>query len=112
VPPVARWEHLQANAKQPTIGRLLDDAMVAVEADNPSLRGVLPKNYARPSLDKQRLGELIDLIGTIGLGDEASRSKDVLGRTYEYVPDRFASAQDKYGGEFYTPPSVVRLLCD
>jgi type I restriction enzyme M protein len=112
VPPVARWEHLQANAKQPTIGKLPDDAMVAVEADNPSLRGVLPKDYARPSLDKQQLGELIDLIGTIGLRDEASRSKDVLGRTYEYVPDQFASAEDKYGGEFYAPPSVVRLLCD
>jgi type I restriction enzyme M protein len=112
VPPVARWEHLQANAKQPTIGKLLDDAMVAVEADNPSLRGVLPKDYARPSLDKQRLGELIDLIGTIGLGDKASRSKDVLGRTYEYFLGRFASAEGKGGGEFYTPQSVVRLLVE
>ncbi len=83
VPKVARWEHLQANAPQPTIGKLLDEAMVAIEKDNPVLKGVLPKDYARPSLDKHRLGELINLIGTIGLGNAESRSKDILGRVYD-----------------------------
>ncbi len=112
VPKDARWSHLQANAKQPTIGRLLDDAMVAVERDNPSLKGVLPKDYSRPALDKQRLGELIDLIGTIGLGDKQNRSRDVLGRVYEYFLTRFASAEGKNGGQFYTPQCVVRLLVE
>jgi len=112
VPKEARWSHLQAKAKQPTIGRLIDDAMVAIEKENPSLKGVLPKDYARPSLDKQRLGELIDLVGTIGLGDEESRSKDILGRVYEYFLSKFASAEGKKGGEFYTPRCVVRLLVE
>jgi type I restriction enzyme M protein len=112
VPPEARWSRLQANAKQPEIGRLIDDAMVAIERENPSLKGVLPKDYSRPSLDKQRLGELIDLIGTIGLGDESSRTSDVLGRVYEYFLGRFASAEGKGGGEFYTPRSVVGLLVE
>jgi type I restriction enzyme M protein len=80
----ARWSYLQGRAKQPTIGKDLDDAMVAVEKDNPTLKNVLPKEYARPALDKHRLGELIDLVGTIGLGDKESRSKDILGRVYEY----------------------------
>ncbi|NQT48383.1 MAG: SAM-dependent DNA methyltransferase [Chloroflexi bacterium] len=110
VPKEARWANLQANAKQPTIGRLIDDAMVAIERENPSLKGVLPKDYARPALDKQRLGELIDLVGTIGLGDRESRSKDILGRVYEYFLSKFASAEGKKGGEFYTPRCVVRLL--
>jgi len=110
VPIEARWQYLQANAKQPTIGKLIDDAMVAIEKDNPPLKGVLPKDYARPTLDKQRLGELIDLIGTIGLGDKESRSKDILGRVYEYFLSKFASAESKGGGEFYTPQSVVKLL--
>lgn len=112
VPKQARWPHLQANAKQPTIGKLLDDAMVAIEKENPSLKGVLPKDYARPSLDKQRLGELVDLIGTIGLGDKESRSKDILGRVYEYFLSQFASKEGKKGGEFYTPRCVVRLLVE
>lgn len=112
VPKEARWPNLQGNAKQPTIGKVIDDAMVAIEKENPSLRGVLPKEYGRPQLDKHRLGELIDLIGTIGLGDAESRSKDVLGRTYEYFLGRFASAEGKGGGEFYTPQSVVRLLVE
>ena len=112
VPKDARWSHLQANAKQPTIGKLLDDAMVAVERDNPSLKGVLPKDYSRPALDKQRLGELIDLIGTIGLGDKQNRSRDVLGRVYEYFLTLFASAEGKNGGQFYTPQCVVRLLVE
>lgn len=110
VPKEARWKHLQDNAKQPSIGKIVDDAMVAIERDNKSLKGVLPKDYARPDLDKQRLGELIDLIGTIGLGDKESRSKDILGRVYEYFLSQFASAEGKKGGQFYTPRSVVRLL--
>jgi type I restriction enzyme M protein len=112
VPKEARWSVLQANAKQPIIGKLLDDAMDAIERENPSLKGVLPKDYARPALDKQRLGELIDLIGTISMRDNGSRSKDILGRVYEYFLGRFASAEGKGGGEFYTPQSVVRLLVE
>lgn len=112
VPPEARWPHLQANAKQPTIGKLVDDAMVAIERDNPKLKGVLPKDYARPALDKQRLGELIDLIGTIGLGDKENRSKDILGRVYEYFLSEFASAEGKKGGQFYTPRCVVHTLVE
>jgi type I restriction enzyme M protein len=112
VPQEARWSHLRANAKQPTIGKTLDDAMVAIERDNPSLKGVLPKDYARPALDKQRLGELIDLIGTIGLGDKANRSKDVLGHVYEYFLGQFASAEGKKGGQFYTARCVVQLLVE
>mgnify|MGYP005843474921 CR=1 FL=1 len=112
VPQEARWSFLQARAKLPEIGKLLDTAMEAIERENPILKGVLPKDYGRPSLDKQRLGELIDLIGTIGLGDRASQSKDILGRVYEYFLARFASAEGKGGGEFYTPQSVVRLLVE
>ena len=112
VPQEARWPHLQGNAKQPTIGKTLDDAMVAIERDNPSLKGVLPKDYARPGLDKQRLGELIDLIATIGLGDREHRSKDILGRVYEYFLSQFASAEGKKGGQFYTPRCVVRVLVE
>src|SRR5881394_3973852 len=112
VPPAARWTYLQNSAKQPTIGKIVDDAMVAIERDNPRLKGILPKDYARPALDKNRLGELIDLIGTIGMGDKASRSKDILGRVYEYFLSQFASAEGKKGGQFYTPQSVVRLLVE
>jgi len=112
VPPEARWLLLKDNAVQPTIGRLVDDAMEAVERDNPSLKGVLPKDYARPALDKQRLGQLINLISNIGLGDADSRSKDVLGRVYEYFLSQFASAEGKKGGEFYTARCVVRLLVE
>ncbi len=110
VPKEARWESLQAEAKLPTIGKIIDDAMVAIEKENPSLKGVLPKDYSRPALDKTRLGELIDIIGNIGLGDKVSRSKDILGRVYEYFLGRFAAAEGKGGGEFYTPQCVVKLL--
>jgi len=112
VPKEARWSHLKANAKQPTIGKFLDDAMAGIERDNPSLKGVLPKEYARPNLDKERLGQLIDLVSNIGLGDEANRSKDILGRVYEYFLSQFASAEGKKGGQFYTPRCVVRLLVE
>ena len=110
VPKEARWEMLQAGAKQPTIGKLIDDAMIAIERENPSLKGVLQKDYARPALDKHRLGELIDIMSKIGMGDDADRSKDILGRVYEYFLGRFAAAEGKGGGEFYTPQSVVKIL--
>jgi type I restriction enzyme M protein len=103
---------LQAEAKQPTIGQTLDAAMAAIEHHNPRLRGVLPKDYGRPALDKRRLGELIDLIGTVGLGDSGNRSRDILGRVYEYFLGQFASAEGKNSGEFYTPRPVVRLLVE
>ncbi len=112
VPKGARWDYLAKNAKKPEIGRVIDDAMDTIERDNRSLRGVLVKNYARPGLDKQRLGELIDVVGTIGLGDKESRSKDILGRVYEYFLGQFASAEGKKGGQFYTPRSIVRLLAE
>jgi type I restriction enzyme M protein len=112
VPKEARWAHLRDNAKQPTIGKTVDEAMRAVERDNPSLKGVLPKDYAHPRLDKQRLGQLIDLIGNIGLGDKQSASRDTLGRVYEYFLGQFASAEGKKGGQFYTPRCVVRLLVE
>lgn len=112
VPKQARWSYIQKNAKQPTIGKLIDDAMDAIEKDNKSLKGVLPKDYARPALDKTKLGELIDLIGTIGLGDRENKSKDILGRVYEYFLTQFASAEGKNGGQFFTPQCVVRLIVE
>lgn len=112
VPAEARWAKLKAEAKQPTIGKIVDDAMLAIERDNPTLKGVLPKDYAHPRLDKQRLGQLIDLISNIGLGDKENRSKDILGRVYEYFLSEFASAEGKKGGQFYTPRCVVRLLVE
>jgi type I restriction enzyme M protein len=112
VPAEARWPRLKAQAKQPTIGQLVDDAMTAIERNNPTLKAVLPKDYARPALDKQRLGQLIDLVSNIMVGDGESRSKDTLGRVYEYFLSRFAGAEGKKGGEFYTPRCIVRLLVE
>jgi len=112
VPKEARWSFLQERAKQPEIGKLIDDAMVAIERENPSLKGVLPKDYARPALDKQRLGELVDLIGTISLRDAENGSKDILGKVYEYFLGQFASKEGKKGGEFYTPRCIVKLLVE
>ncbi len=137
VPREARWPAIQAVAKQPEIGTVIDDAMLAIERENPRLKGVLPREYARPALNKQRLGELIDLISQVDLiaaGDPtapdesipdgtelsapaesvgaAHRSLDLLGRVYEYFLARFAGAEGKSGGEFYTPRSVVRLLVE
>ena len=112
VPPEARWQYLKSMAPQPTIGKLVDDAMTAIERDNPSLKGVLPKDYARPGLDKQRLGQLINLVSDIALGSEADRAKDTLGRVYEYFLSQFASAEGKKGGQFYTPSRVVRVLVE
>jgi type I restriction enzyme M protein len=110
VPPVARWTYLYSRAKLPTIGKDLDDAMEAIEKENATLKGILPKVYARPNLDKAALGGLIDMIGNIALGDEASRSKDILGRVYEYFLGEFANAEGKKGGQFYTPKAIVRLM--
>ena len=112
VPQEARWTHLKAQARQPTIGQTVDKAMSAIERDNPALKDVLPKDYARPALDKQRLGQLIDMIGNIRVGDAEARSRDVLGRVYEYFLSQFASAEGKRGGEFYTPRCVVKLLVE
>ena len=112
VPPEARWKYLKSMAPQPTIGQLVDDAMAAIERDNPSLKGVLPKDYARPGLDKQRLGQIINLVSDIALGSAADRAKDTLGRVYEYFLARFASAEGKSGGQFYTPSRVVRVLVE
>ena len=112
VPAEARWEHLKARARQATIGQDVDEAMVGIERDNPALKGVLPKDYARPALDKTSLGQLIDLVSNIRVGDEASRSKDVLGRVYEYFLSKFASAEGRKGGQFYTPRCVVKLLVE
>ena len=112
VPMEARWSELKTNAPQPSVGKLVDDAMAAIERDNPSLKGVLPKDYARPGLDKERLGQLINLVSDIALGDPSERAKDTLGRVYEYFLSQFASAEGKKGGQFYTPTHVVRVLVE
>ena len=112
VPKEARWQYLKANAPQPTIGTLVDDAMAAIERDNPSLKGVLPRDFGRAGLDKQRLGQIINLVSDISLGSAADRAKDTLGRVYEYFLARFASAEGKSGGQFYTPSRVVRVLVE
>jgi len=112
VPEKARWGYLRAKAKQPEIGKVVDDAMDAIEQENASLDKVLPKVFALPGLDKHNLGELIDIIGGIGLGSKEHQDKDTLGRVYEYFLSRFASAEGKGGGEFFTPTSVVRLLVE
>lgn len=112
VPLDARWSHLQANAKQPTIGKLIDEAMIAIEKVNPSLKGVLPKDYGRPALNAVMLGELIDLISGIALGEGKDKARDLLGRVYEYFLGQFAGSEGKRGGEFYTPRSVVRTMVE
>ena len=112
MPKEARWSALKAAAPQPTIGTLVDDAMAAIERDNPSLKGVLPKDYARPGLDKARLGQLINLVSDIALGAPTDRAKDMLGRVYEYFLAKFASAEGKQSGQFYTPRHVVRVLVE
>lgn len=112
VPPSARWSYLQGRAKLPEIGKDIDSAMDAIEQDNSSLKGVLPKVYAKENLDPTSLGQLIDLISNIALGDEISRSQDVLGKVYEYFLGEFALAEGKKGGQFYTPESIVKLLVE
>ncbi|MCA6469362.1 MAG: SAM-dependent DNA methyltransferase [Chitinophagaceae bacterium] len=112
VPPSARWTWLQGRAKLPTIGKDIDDAMDAIEKDNPSLKGVLPKVYAQEKLDKGSLGGLVDLVSTATLGTKEAQSKDLLGRVFEYFLGEFALAEGKKGGQFYTPESVVKLLVE
>ena len=110
IPKEARWDVLVENAKQPNIGLLVDEAMEAIERDNPSLKGVLPKNYAREALDKRRLGELIDMFTNINF--ETDDAKDLFGQVYEYFMGQFADSEGKHGGEFYTAPSIVKLLVE
>lgn len=105
VPQIARWSNIRKNAKQPTIGQIIDEAMIAIEKENKTLKGVLPKNYARPELDKTKLGELVDLF-SFNLGSKEAKAQDLLGRVYEYFLGKFGSTE----GEFYTPPSIVKLL--
>ena len=112
VPTEARWSHLQASAKQPTIGKIIDDAMLSIEKVNSSLKGVLPKEYARPALSAIMLGELIDLIANIRLKADEGEARDVLGRVYEYFLGQFAGSEGRRGGEFYTPRSVVRTMVE
>ena len=112
VPVEARWSNLQAQARQPTIGQIVDAAMGAIERDNSALTGVLPKDYARPALDQQRLGQVIDLVGNIRVGGAEAEATDVLGKVYEYFLSQFALAEGRKGGEFYTPSSVVKLLVE
>ena len=112
VPPEARWRYLQGQARQPTIGQLVDAAMTSIERDNPALDGVLPKDYARPALDQNRLGQVVDLVSNIKVGGVEAEATDVLGEVYEYFLEQFALAEGRKGGEFYTPRSVVRLLVE
>ncbi|MFA6531251.1 MAG: class I SAM-dependent DNA methyltransferase [Patescibacteria group bacterium] len=112
VPRESRWNSLRDSAKKPEIGKLIDDAMIAIEKENPDLKGVLPKDYARPALDKLRLGGVIDIISDIDLAESKEKSKDLLGRIYEYFLGRFAGSEGKGGGEFYTPQSIVKLLVE
>jgi type I restriction enzyme M protein len=112
VPQKARWSYLHTRAKQPTIGKDVDDAMEAIEKENPTLKGILPMVYARPNLDKASLGGLIDLVGNIALGDEASKSKDILGRVYEYFLGEFALAEGRKAGSFFTPKAIVQLMVE
>jgi type I restriction enzyme M protein len=115
VPQEARWSGprgIQAQARKAEIGKVIDAAMTAIERENPTLKGVLPKDYGRPSLDKARLAELVDRVSSIGLGDVASQSQDILGRVYEYFLGEFAQKEGKSGGEFFTPQCVVKLLVE
>jgi type I restriction enzyme M protein len=111
VPPSARWEAIRNQAKQPDIGKRIDDALIAIELDNPRLKGILDKRFARTQLEPGRLGELIDLISSIGFGAR-DKAKDVLGQIYEYFLGQFANAEGKKGGQFYTPASVVKVLVE
>ena len=112
VPEEARWAGIRSQARQPTIGVTIDQAMIAIERDNPALQGVLPKDYGRDTIDKQRLGEVVDLISNINVGGAEAQTTDVLGRVYEYFLEQFAMAEGRKGGEFYTHRSVVQLLVE
>ncbi|HMU87658.1 MAG TPA: class I SAM-dependent DNA methyltransferase, partial [Agitococcus sp.] len=110
VPEAARWDVLLAAAKQPDIGKKIDDALAVIESENPKLKGILDKRYARAQLPDGKLGELVDLVSTIGFGADASQARDILGQIYEYFLGQFASAEGKRGGQFYTPASIVKTL--
>lgn len=110
VPEAARWENIRAKAKQPDIGKIIDNALSLIEADNPKLKGILDKRYARAQLPDGKLGELVDLISSVGFGDKEHNAKDLLGQVYEYFLGQFANAEGKKGGQFYTPASIVRTL--
>jgi len=112
VPKDARWDYIRDHAKDPQIGKIIDDAMISIEKDNPALKGVLPKEYAREALDKVRLGGVIDIISDVDLSGDKKEQKDTLGRVYEYFLGRFADSEGKGGGEFYTPQSIVKLLVE
>lgn len=112
VPENARWKYIAQHSKQAEIGQVVDTALDAIEKENDSLRGVLPKNYSRPELDKRILGEIIDLFTNINVGGEEAREKDVLGRVYEYFLGKFAANEGKGGGEFYTPKCIVKLMVE
>ncbi|MGH9764585.1 MAG: type I restriction-modification system subunit M, partial [Blastocatellia bacterium] len=112
VPESARWEQIRGKAKQPGLGKIIDDALTAIENDNPRLKGILDKRFARAQLEPGRLGELVDLISTIGFNGQQHKAKDVLGQVYEYFLGQFANAEGKKGGQFYTPASVVRVLVE
>ncbi|MDT6962253.1 class I SAM-dependent DNA methyltransferase [Cupriavidus sp. SZY C1] len=110
VPETARWEQLRGAAKQTDIGKRIDEALAEIEAENSKLKGILDKRYARAQLPDGKLGELVDVVSTIGFGEDASRARDVLGQVYEYFLGQFASAEGKKGGQFYTPASIVKTL--
>lgn len=112
VPETARWEALCAAAKQADIGKRIDDALAIIETENPKLKGILDKRYARAQLPDGKLGELVDLVSTIGFGDDPGQARDVLGQVYEYFLGQFASAEGKKGGQFYTPASIVKTLVE
>lgn len=112
VPPEARWAEIQAKGKTPNIAKLIDDAMFAIEKDNPKLKGKLPRDYARRGIAPERLGGLIDQIASIAVGTKEAQKKDILGRVYEYFLGKFAAAEGKLGGEFFTPSSIVRLMVE
>ena len=112
MPENARWDYIAKHSKQAEIGQIVDNALDLIEKDNDSLRGVLPKNYSRPELDKRILGEIIDLFTNINVGGSIGKEKDVLGRVYEYFLGKFAANEGKGGGEFYTPKSIVKLMVE
>ncbi|MCP5108893.1 MAG: SAM-dependent DNA methyltransferase [bacterium] len=112
VPPMARWSYLQTRAREPEIGRIIDEAMAAIEKINPTLRGVLPTEFSRRCIDARNLGQLIDLIGSVAPSETRDKSRDLLGRVYEYCLGQFAAAESRKGGQFYTPGSIVKLMVE
>ncbi len=112
VPKDARWENIKAHATSTDIGEIIDKAMEVIEKENDTLKGILTKNYARRELNKTRLGELVTIFTNIDVGTTAAQERDILGRVYEYFLGKFASAEGKLGGEFYTPSCIVRTLVD